>query len=325
MARRLVFEGRQQVRVEEFELPPVGEGEVGLRCLYSLMSTGTEGIAFNRSFEPGSHWDRWVRYPFHPGYTVVADVTSTGQGTTRLAVGDRVCLRLPHSSHGVARAEDCLRVPDGIDAELAPWAKLAQIAHVGAKAADHRLGDTTLIVGAGPIGQMAARWAVAAGCETVVVADRVPSRLALARRGGATAVIEGDIAGARRALEDASGGRLPRVVIDTTGNPAVLPQALEVTARFGRVVLLGDTGTPTQQHLTSDVVPRGLTVVGVHHTHGLHELDGVYRLFFALLLAGRFDMDGMNTHRFRPEACEEAYALANERRGETMGIVFDWT
>ena len=40
-----------------------------------------------------------------------------------------------------------------------------------------------------------------------------------------------------------------------------------MTADHGRLVLLGDTGTPELQHLTSDVIRRGLTIVGAHDRH----------------------------------------------------------
>ena len=43
---------------------------------------------------------------------------------------------------------------------------------------------------------------------------------------------------------------------------AVFPEALKMTADHGRLVLLGDTGTPELQHLTPDVIRRGLTIVG---------------------------------------------------------------
>jgi threonine dehydrogenase-like Zn-dependent dehydrogenase len=44
-----------------------------------------------------------------------------------------------------------------------------------------------------------------------------------------------------------------------------------------------------------------------------------------MALSGRFKLGGLNTHIFVPEDCEKAYELANTRRSETMGILFDWT
>ena len=33
----------------------------------------------------------------------------------------------------------------------------------------------------------------------------------------------------------------------------------------------------------------------------------------------------LNTHTFAPAECAEAYDLATDQRGDTMGILFDWT
>lgn len=62
----------------------------------------------------------------------------------------------------------------------------------------------------------------------------------------------------------------------------------------------------------------------MHHTHGLHEEGEAYGLFFELVKRGRFDMSEMNTHVFAPDSVAEAYALADARRDEAMGILFDW-
>lgn len=62
--RRLSFPEKQKVQIEVFELPPLQEREVLVKTALSLMSTGTENIVFNRLFEPGTHWDNWVKYPF---------------------------------------------------------------------------------------------------------------------------------------------------------------------------------------------------------------------------------------------------------------------
>jgi threonine dehydrogenase-like Zn-dependent dehydrogenase len=40
---------------------------------------------------------------------------------------------------------------------------------------------------------------------------------------------------------------------------------------------------------------------------------------------GVFALDGLITHEFTPDACQEAYALASDRREEAVGVLFDWT
>ena len=89
---------------------------------------------------------------------------------------------------------------------------------------------------------------------------------------------------------------------------------------------MGDTGSPAKQSLTSDVIMRGLTIVGAHdcHTTAQWTNEAITRLFFELAVSGRFNLDGLTSHRFAPEACMDAYEAANRDRASTMGILFDW-
>jgi 2-desacetyl-2-hydroxyethyl bacteriochlorophyllide A dehydrogenase len=325
-AKRLVFTGKQKVELEGYSLASPGPGEVLVRTHLSLMSTGTENIVFNRLFDPGTPWDDWVKYPFYPGYSSVGVVDSAGEEVASLKVGQRVALRERHTSHAIRKAEECSPIPDGLPFEQAAWFALAKIAFHGAHVAGYGLGDSVLIVGAGPIGQMSVRWARAAGCGSIIVVDPAAHRMPLAKAGGATAVITEPIAQARQSVLETGRGRLPRVVIDATGNAAVFAASLGLAADFGRVVILGDTGTPTQQALTSDVIKRGLTIVGTHDLHNTPEWNGatITRLFFDLAISGRFPLEGLTSHVFKPDQCVEAYTTANRDRATTMGIVFDW-
>jgi len=325
-ARRVVFTGKQEVHLENFSAGEPGPGEVRVRIALSLMSTGTENIVFNRLFEAGSHWDNWVKYPFFPGYCAVGVVEAVGTGVTALKVGDRVATRCSHRSHAVQKEIDCHLIPAEIPLSEAVWFALAKITFQGARAAEYKMGDSVLIIGAGPIGQMSVRWARAAGAQTIIVVDSIPGRLELARIGGATAAISQPIAEAREAVLAANGGELPRVVIDSTGAAPVFSAALTLAARYGTVVILGDTGTPSGQRLTGDVITRGLRIVGAHDGHNTEQWnDGtIVPLFFSLARTGRFSLAKLNSHTFRPEDCAEAYGVANRDRASTMGIIFDW-
>jgi 2-desacetyl-2-hydroxyethyl bacteriochlorophyllide A dehydrogenase len=326
ISRRLVFTGKQEVHLEDFSLLKPGLGQIRVRIEFSLMSTGTENIVFNRLFDPGTHWDKWVRYPFYPGYSAVGAVEEVGKGVANIEVGMRVACRCGHQSHAMVAGDDCFPILGGIPSDAAVWFALAKIAFHGALAADYRLGDSVLVIGAGPIGQMSVRWARASGAKTIIAVDPIEGRLGLAGRGGATAVSSSPVAEAREAILKANGGKLPRVVIDSTGNAKVFAAALGLAADFGSVVILGDTGQPSQQFLTGDVITRGLRIAGAHDCHNTAQWNGftISNLFFSLSENGRFSLDGLNSHTFVPRDCAKAYEIANQDRASTMGILFKW-
>jgi len=327
--RCLVFTGKQQVSLESFDLAEPGPGQVRVRTELSLMSTGTENIVFNRLFDAGTHWDNWVKYPFYPGYSSIGTVEKAGEGVASLQPGDRVACRTGHRSSAVVAEAACLRVPAALPSEEAAWFALGKIAFHGAKAAAYGLGGSVLIIGAGPIGQMSLRWARAFGVADIVVIDAVADRMAIALAGGASATLVAGIdrEGVREEVTGACDGKLPQVVIDSTGNPVVFAAALGLAASGGKVVILGDTGQPARQSLTADVITRGLTIIGAHDGHNTPEWNDatIGQLFFRFATDGRISLSGLTSHRFKPEQCQEAYETANRDRAKTMGILFDWS
>lgn len=325
MPHGVVFPEKSVVRFEPFESVPLREGEVRIAARTSLISTGTEGICLHRLFEPGTHWDDWVKYPFRTGYSMVGEVSESKSDL--LSVGQRVVARVVHASETIISGDKAFVVPDGVSDEDAAWFALATIGFMGAKAGGYRLGDSVAVVGAGPIGQMTLRWAVGAGARHAVSIDTVAMRLAMAREGGATATVPKIASEAGDDLRDACNGELPRVVVDATGYAKVFSDVLKLPRDRGTVVLLGDTGTPSEQRLTLDVVRRGIEIHGAHVMHETAEWteQRIVELFFHLLQTGVFRVRGLNTHTFKASACAEAFQTTTERRQETMGVLFDWS
>ena len=98
-------------------------------------------------------------------------------------------------------------------------------------------GERVVVLGAGPIGQAVCLAAHDRGA-TVLLADRVPQRLEHARAMGAQHVVCGDAAGLADEVRGWAGGDGVPVIVDTTGVPAVVRLAFELTAPAGRLVLV---------------------------------------------------------------------------------------
>ena len=319
-ARRIVFPAAGQVALEDYKLPSPAPGQILVQTLYSLMSIGTETTILHQRYAPDSHFARMFSFPqLQTGVQSVGVVVATGQGCTELNPGDRVYMRLGHGSHQLIAESDCSPVPAGVDPKQACWCGLAKTAFRAAWAGGFAAGTEVLIIGAGPVGQMLTRWAAALDCARITVADLSEKRLAKARDGGATDLVPGDL--------QASADESFPLVIDCTGNPAVFQPALAAAAKFGKVILLGDTGFPGRQCLSSDLMTKGLTLQA---THDSHDRDGwterrVDALFFEKLQDKRFPLEGLISHEFHPHDCTGAYQLAENQRHDTMGILFNWT
>lgn len=86
---------------------------------------------------------------------------------------------------------NCLKLPDGAEERENDYVMLADIWPTGYHAVElsgFQPGESIVIYGCGPVGLMAAYSAVMRGASQVMVVDRHPDRLALARRIGAIAI-----------------------------------------------------------------------------------------------------------------------------------------
>lgn len=326
-ATRIIFPAPGEVALERYELPALQAGQVLVRSLHSLMSIGTETTILHQRYDPDTHFARMFSFPqLQTGVQTVGVVERTGSDS-KFETGQKVYLRMGHGSHHMMPAEACSPVPESIPAREACWAGLAKTAFRAAWAAGFSDGVNVLIIGAGPVGQMAVRWASALGCIEIACADISATRLEYAVAGGATNTFCGDIGELLPQLAKLDEHRGPSLIIDSTGNAAVFQNALAAAAPFGKVILLGDTGYPGRQCLSSDLMTKGLTVQA---THDSHDRDGwterkVDALFFEKLQTGRFPLADLISHEFSPLQCTEAYDLAERERQQVMGILFDWT
>src|SRR3954467_11453438 len=95
------FPAARRAELQRLPLAAFGPRSALVRTTTTLISTGTETIAFGQRFDPGPHWARSVRYPFAAGYSHVGGVEAVGAEVRRVAPGDRVASWMGHASRGV--------------------------------------------------------------------------------------------------------------------------------------------------------------------------------------------------------------------------------
>ena len=335
LSRNVVFTAPKTVALVAEEIPPATPRSILVRAEHSLVSTGTELICLGGEYEPGSHWDKWVKFPHKPGYNLVGIVEEAGAEVTEYSVGDRVALRANHKEWtrwNCVLADRGLKVPDEIAPDAAAWFGMACIAQIGVRRAAHALGDAVVIIGAGLLGQLVTQYLRLQGAREIIVIDTAPARLQLAKDHGATQTLNMKVGEARAAVYDLTGGLGADVVYDITGHVAVFAPALGLARRFGKLLLLGDAAQPAGQHLTPDVVTRGVQIVGAHDSmppkipseHDRWTHSEMSRLFFSYLQRGQMRVADMVTHRFAPEDTPQAYAQLLADRSTALGVIFDW-
>ena len=330
-AKAVVFTGPRQVEMTELDVPDPGDREVTIQTLVTLMSMGTELICYRGESDPGTHWHGWVRYPFYPGYSCVGRIIKVGNEVADFAEGDRIFCSVSHRqfTNVSVDANRTVKVPEDVKAEEAAWCKLASITQTGVRQAEHVMGETAVIIGLGPLGQLITQYLRVLGLREVLAIDQVQPRLDRAMAHGATAAFCGSAADATVFVMQHTGGELADVVYDVTGYHAVFPMALKLVRRFGRVILQGDSPHPSKQHLTHDVLTRQIRVLGTHNEnlppqHASWTAKRQAELFLQYVQRKQMRMASLITHRFEPDEAGEVYAQLDRDRGDSAGVIFDW-
>jgi threonine dehydrogenase-like Zn-dependent dehydrogenase len=154
------------------------------------------------------------------------------------------------------------------------------------------LGDTVVVQGSGPVGLNAAIFAQLAGASRVFVVGAPEARLAAARSLGAEETCDlgatPDPADRVAWVRERTHGRGADVVIEASGNPAAVPEGLEMLRDAGRYVVVGqytdggDVAINPHRHINR----RHATILGCWgyeftHLHRSLELMARHRTRFA--------------------------------------------
>jgi threonine dehydrogenase-like Zn-dependent dehydrogenase len=107
--------------------------------------------------------------------------------------------------------------------------------------AELKLGESVAVLGVGPVGQSCVAFASLSGASDVFAVGAPRDRLDFARRMGATATLGLDLPPLARAeaVRGLTGGRGADVVIEASGAPDAVKQALDIVRDGGRVIICG--------------------------------------------------------------------------------------
>ena len=311
--RAYMFHGPGDLRLEDVEPGTPGPGEVAVE-IKAAATCGTDLKSYRRG-----HPTLFPTLPARFGHEFAGIVTAVGDGVEKFQVGQRVvaantapcgacwactigreslCENLQYLNGAFAEQivipqaiveRNTYVIPDSLPFEAAaPLEPLSTVVH-GMAESGIELGDTVVINGAGPIGQMFLKLAQLRGA-TVVVADRSEGRLEQAKQAGAAVTV--NLTGLETPEECAAavrpftpGERGADVAIEAVGLPNVWEQTVLGLRPGGTAVLFG--GTPKNAPFTlnsSDMHYKEYTIKGVYHHQPRYVKTAV-----ELLSTGKFD------------------------------------
>ena len=237
---------------------------------------------------------------------------------------------------------NCFTVPPEVDDLSALFVSDAvPTGYMGADFCDISPGDTVAVFGAGAVGLMAAASARLLGAERVIVVDRLPERLELARtRVGAETLDYTEVDSVQEFLRETTGGRGPDSVIEAVGmeghgtgvqnlvdrakqavrletdRATPLREALLAVRKAGTVAVLGVYGL-TDSFPTGVVLNKGLTIRSAQQ----HGQRYVPRLLDHLA-SGELETSFLATHPMSLEDSVRGYDVFKNKTDGCLRAVF---
>jgi threonine 3-dehydrogenase len=295
-------------------------------------------------------WDEWaqqtIKTPVTIGHEYMGEVVEVGSEVTRVKVGERVTVE-GHISCGFCR--NCRRgrqhicdhtVGIGVqrDGGFAEYISVPDknVLHVDVSIPDEMmaimdplgnathtalsfplLGEDVLITGiGGPIGAMAAAICRFAGARNVIGTDLSKYRRSLARKMGATRVIDPTKESIKEAMERHGMVAGFDIGLECSGSPAAFNDMVNHMYNGGKISLLGLLPQKTQINW-NNIIFKGLTLKGIY---GREMYETWYHM--EMMLTSGLDITSVITHRFKADEYQKAFEIME--KGDCGKVILDW-
>ncbi len=343
MSRKMkaaMYYGVGDVRYEETNIPEIGPGELLIQ-VGTALTCGTDVKTYKRG-----HPLLIKHTPALFGHEYAGTINAVGEGVKNFRVGMRVvatnsapcgdcffcnrdmpnlCAKLKDSLVNGAFAEyirvpkavvqwNTHQIPDSLSfRDAALTEPLACVVH-GIEEANIKLGDTVVVIGAGPIGQMLIMLAKKNGASSVIASDLAELRRNIALKAGADIVIDPSKEDPVERVKQETSGMGADVVIEAVGIRQTWEQAVDMTRDAGTTVLFGGAASGTKFELDTGRFHYGqLTIKGVFHLKPRH-----VELALKHIIAGDVNPDLLISHEMPIEKITEALDMMGA--GETMKV-----
>lgn len=258
--KAIVIHRPQEISLAEVSDPERGENDVMIK-VRGMGICGSD-IAAYKGINP------LVTYPRIIGHEIAGEVLEAPRGETQIMPGDRVVIepsvfcgtcypcmnqrtnccenlavRGVHIDGGMS--EFCFhprhlihKVPAGVSWKHLAMVEPLTISMHAVKRVRLAKGEHLVVTASGPIGLLAAQYALVIGAVPIMV-DPIDERLAFARLLGIPHGINPVKESAVERIKDITGGRMAEAVIEASGSDAAIRSSVDYVAYSGRISLVG--------------------------------------------------------------------------------------
>jgi 2-desacetyl-2-hydroxyethyl bacteriochlorophyllide A dehydrogenase len=330
------FSSPRAVEIRERPARPPGSGEMRVRALWSGISHGTEMLVYRGEAPRDMPLDLTIPtiegsygFPIKYGYASVGQVTEAGPDAGSIGEGDLVFAFNPHETDYTLPASLAIKLPRGTDPRCAIFMANLETAITALLDAAPRLGERVAVFGQGVLGLLIAQLARRAGASLVATVDMFPRRRALSLALGADLALDAASGDVAERLRDATAGAGADVIIEASGSPCALDEAIKATATEGRIVVVSWYGVNRVPLTLGEAFHRNRITIKSSQVSSLDSKlaprwDSRRRRELALSYLTELRLEEMITHTLAFEDAAAAYRLVDERPEEVVQVVLEY-
>ena len=295
------------------------------------------------------NWDHWsqktIPVPMTTGHEFIGEIAAIGSHVSGFNIGDRVSgeghitcghcrncragkQHLCRNTQGVGvnrtgcfaeylviPAKNAFKVPDSISDDLAAvFDPFGNAAHTALSFP--MVGEDVLITGAGPIGSMAAAISRHVGARHVVITDINPYRLELAKKMGATRIVDVRSEQLDDVMDELGMTEGFDIGLEMSGNASAFRDMLRVMNNGGKVAMLGLP--PDDVSIDwSHVIFKGLVIKGIY---GREMYETWYKM--TSMIESGLNIGPIITHHFSIDEFQKGFDIMNS--GTSGKVILDW-
>jgi S-(hydroxymethyl)glutathione dehydrogenase/alcohol dehydrogenase len=334
MKAAVLYEARQPLKIEEVEMPAVGDEDVLIKVAScGVCHTDLKVMEGRNRFTP----------PTVLGHEVAGTVQRIGAGCRDIKAGDGViigmrykcgrcryclsgrenlCERRPappslKKSDGtvvtrwnVGGFAEYVSVPGYMTFKIPAGMPMEEASIVGCRvttaynAVKHRArlepGDSALVIGCGGIGLNTVQFLKCFGAYPIIAVDIADEKLEAARQFGATHTINAGAEDPVQAVIKLTGGGVDKA-FEAIGNPKTSDQVIQATRPGGTATIIGGLGSGPFTISSGNFVTREITVTGVSSRRA-NDVEEV----FQMATAQRIELKSLITRTYRYDQINEA-------------------
>ena len=330
------FTAPRVVDFRDSSAPPPGAGEVRIDALFSGISHGSEMMVYRGEIPSELSLDSSLPtlrgsfgFPVKYGYASVGRVIDAGSGVSGFEEGDLVFAFNPHETCYTVPAAAVIRLPPELDPRAGIFAANVETALNSLLDAAPRLGERIVVIGQGVVGLLITRLARRSGVGLIVTSDLYEKRRRLSQVAGADLAVDPTTESLAQAVSSMTGGVGADIVIEASGQPRALNDAITVAAREGKVVAVSWYGIKSAElALGTDFHRKRLTL----KSSQVSSLDPslmprwtiARRRQQAVSYLGDSFLDELVSHVLPFNGAAEAYRVIDQQPAEVVQVVLDY-